>query len=129
MIPRTPNSISNNDVYFTYQDSQERIWVGLLGGGLNLISEENGTLVFKHKYNGLKQYPAYGLYMEVRTMTEDEDGRIWVGTMDGLMSFDGHFTTPEQIQFETYRQISDRSNVADNDIYVYYIKTVIRKFG
>ena len=39
---------------------------------------------------------AYGLYMEVRTMTEDEDGRIWVGTMDGLMSFDGHFTTPEQ---------------------------------
>ena len=32
-------------------------------------------------------------------MTEDEDGRIWVGTMDGLMSFDGHFTTPEQIQF------------------------------
>lgn len=118
--PKNPNTISNNDVYFTYQDSQERIWVGLLGGGLNLISEENGTLVFKHKYNGLKQYPAYGLYMEVRTMTEDEDGRIWVGTMDGLMSFDGHFTTPEQIQFETYRQISDRSNVADNDIYVLY---------
>ena len=117
---KNPNTISNNDVYFTYQDSQERIWVGLLGGGLNLISEENGTLVFKHKYNGLKQYPAYGLYMEVRTMTEDEDGRIWVGTMDGLMSFDGHFTTPEQIQFETYRQISDRSNVADNDIYVLY---------
>ena len=118
--PKNPNSISNNDVYFTYQDSQERIWVGLLGGGLNLISEENGTLVFKHKYNGLKQYPAYGLYMEVRTMTEDEDGRIWVGTMDGLMSFDGHFTATEQIQFETYRQVSDRSNVADNDIYVLY---------
>ena len=47
--PKNPNTISNNDVYFTYQDSQERIWVGLLGGGLNLISEENGTLVFKHK--------------------------------------------------------------------------------
>lgn len=38
--PKNPNTISNNDVYFTYQDSQERIWVGLLGGGLNLISEE-----------------------------------------------------------------------------------------
>lgn len=118
--PKNPNSISNNDVYFTYQDSQGRIWVGLLGGGLNLISEENGTTVFKHKYNGLKHYPAYGLYMEVRTMTEDENGRIWVGTMDGLMSFDSRFTAPEQIQFETYRQISDRSNVADNDIYVLY---------
>lgn len=94
--PKNPNSISNNDVYFTYQDSQRRIWVGLLGGGLNLISEENGAITFIHKYNGLKQYPAYGLYMEVRTMTEDEDGRIWVGTMDGLMSFDGHFTTPNR---------------------------------
>lgn len=118
--PKNPNSISNNDVYFTYQDSQGRIWVGLLGGGLNLISEENGTIVFKHKYNGLKQYPAYGLYMEVRTMTEDDEGRIWVGTMDGLMSFDGHFTNPEDIWFETYRQVSERSNVADNDIYVLY---------
>ena len=121
--PKDVNSISSNDVYFTYQDSQERIWVGLLGGGLNLISEENGTVVFKHKYNGLKQYPAYGLYMEVRTMTEDSEGRIWVGTMDGLMSFDSHFNTPEQIKFETYRQMSDRSNVADNDIYVLYKDT------
>ena len=121
--PKNPNSISNNDVYFTYQDSQGRIWVGLLGGGLNLISEENGAITFIHKYNGLKQYPAYGLYMEVRTMTEDEDGRIWVGTMDGLMSFDGHFTVPEQIQFETYRQVSENSNVADYDIYVLYKDT------
>ncbi len=121
--PKNPNSISNNDVYFTYQDSRGRIWVGLLGGGLNLISEENGEVAFIHKYNGLKQYPPYGLYMEVRTMTEDENGHIWVGTMDGLMSFDVHFKTPEQIQFETYRQASDRSNVADNDIYALYKDT------
>ena len=46
--PKDSNSISNNDVYFTYQDSQERIWVGLLGGGLNLIAEENGEVVFKN---------------------------------------------------------------------------------
>lgn len=118
--PKNPNSISNNDVYCTYQDSKGRIWVGVLGGGLNLISEENGTIVFKHKYNGLKQYPLYGLYMEVRTMAEDNDGRIWVGTMDGLMSFDGNFANPEDIQFETYRQVSEHSNVADNDIYVLY---------
>ena len=117
---KNPNSISSNDVYFTYQDSKGRIWVGLLGGGLNLVNEANGTLIFRHKYNGLKHYPAYGLYMEVRTMTEDNDGRMWVGTMDGLMSFDGNFTSPEQIQFETYRTESESSNVADNDIYVLY---------
>lgn len=117
---RNPNSISSNDAYFTFQDSKGRIWVSLLGGGLNLISEENGEVSFKHKFNGMKHYPPYGLYMEVRTMTEDTDGRLWVGTMDGLMSFDGHFTSPEQIEFETYREESASSNVADNDIYVLY---------
>ncbi len=117
------NSISSNDVYFTFQDSRGRIWVGLLGGGLNLISEENGTTIFKHKHNSFKHYPSHGLYMEVRTMTEDADGRIWVGTMDGLMSFDANFATPDQVQFETYRDESEISNVADNDIYVLHKDT------
>ncbi|MDR0891515.1 MAG: response regulator [Mediterranea sp.] len=119
-LPSDPNTLSGNDVYYTYQDSQGRIWVGLFGGGLNLLTEKSGVVTFKNKNNGLKQYPSYGLYTEVRTLTEDNAGRIWVGTTDGLMSFDGHFTSPEQIEFETYRQMSDRSNVADNDIYVLY---------
>ena len=127
-------------VYHIMEDKDGNLWFSTKGNGLvkaepdmnsphglrftrYKIAEENGEVVFKHKYNGLKQYPPYGLYMEVRTMTEDEDGRIWVGTMDGLMSFDGHFATPEQIQFETYRQVSERSNVADNDIYVLYKDT------
>ena len=41
--------------------------------------------------------------MEVRNMIEDNDGRMWVGTMDGLMSFKNNFASVEQIDFETYR--------------------------
>lgn len=115
-----PSSISSNDVYFTFQDNKGRIWVGLLGGGLNLLQEEPNGVVFIHKHNGLKHYPPYGLYMEVRNMIEDDEGRIWVGTMDGLMSFDSNFTSPDQIIFETYRKESASSNVADNDIYVLF---------
>lgn len=116
----TQLSISANDVYFTFQDSRNRIWVATLGGGLNLLSNENGEVVFKHKYNGFKKYPPYGLYMEVRNITEDDNGRIWVGTMDGLMSFDSNFESSDQIVFETYREESSSSNIADNDIYVLY---------
>lgn len=112
------SSVNNNDVYFTYQDSKGRIWAGLFGGGLNLVWEEGNEITFKHKYNGFKHYPPYGLYMEVRNITEDKDGRIWVGTTDGLMSFDGNFNSPEEIIFETYREESSSSNIADNDIYV-----------
>lgn len=113
------SSISGNDVYFTYQDEKKRIWVGTLDGGLNLLCEENGEVTFKNKYNGFKNYPTYGLYMEVRNMIEDNDGRMWVGTMDGLMSFKNNFASVEQIDFETYRG-SNRVNYADSDVYALY---------
>jgi signal transduction histidine kinase/ligand-binding sensor domain-containing protein/DNA-binding response OmpR family regulator len=97
-------SISGNEVYSIYQDRRGRIWVGLLDGGLNLLVEENGQVTFKNKNNGFVNYPSHGLYMEVRDIVEDNDGRIWVGTMDGLMSFDSNFDTPEQIDFEIYHR-------------------------
>lgn len=114
-----PASISGNDVYFSYQDSKKRIWVGSLDGGLNLMCEENGVITFKNKYNGFKNYPSYGLYMEVRNMVEDNSGRIWIGTMDGLMSFMNDFTEVDQIQFEIYRG-ENRVNFADSDVYALY---------
>ena len=64
--------------------------MGTLDGGLNLLCEENGEVTFKNKYNGFKNYPTYGLYMEVRNMIEDNDGRMC--RYDGrLMSFKNNF--------------------------------------
>jgi len=114
-----PKSISGNNVYITYQDSRGRIWAGTLDGGLNLMVEKNGKVEFKNKYNGFTSYPAYGLYMEVRNMVEDSSGRIWVGTIDGLMSFDAGFTDVGKIQFEMYRR-KDLSTFANSDVYTLY---------
>ncbi|KAA6314918.1 hypothetical protein EZS27_034543, partial [termite gut metagenome] len=116
--PNALSSLSGNEVSFTFQDSKERIWVGVSGGGLNLLQETNNGVSFKHKYNGFKQYPSYGLYMEVRNMTED-NGHIWTGTTDGLMSFEINFNVPEDIIFETYRN-QNLSGISDNDMYVLY---------
>jgi len=117
---RNPGSISGNEVYYTLEDSNNRIWVALFGGGLNLITQENGKTTFKNRFNSFARYPKYGLYMEVRNITEDKDGRIWVGTSDGLMSFDSKFKNPDQINFEIYRSEMAGSNISDNDIYVLY---------
>jgi signal transduction histidine kinase/DNA-binding response OmpR family regulator/streptogramin lyase len=117
---KSPSSISGNDVYYTFQDSRQRIWVALFGGGLNLIEEQNGIVSFKNKFNSFDQYPKYGLYMEVRNITESKEGRIWVGTSDGLLSFNSDFKNPDQIEFEIYRNEKTGSNISDNDIYVLF---------
>jgi len=119
---RVPSSISSNNVYFTFQDREKRIWAGTFGGGLNLIEEQGNNILFHHKYNGFKNYPQYGLYMDTRMMVEDHSGRIWVGTVDGLISFNNRFTRPEDIHFETYRNDID-AGISDKDVYALYKDT------
>ena len=113
------STISGNNVYITYEDSHRRIWVGTLDGGLNLIVEHGGKIEFKNKYNGMKNYPGYGLYLEVRNMVEDRHGRIWVGTIDGLMSFDANFDDVKHIKFDSYR-LTETNTLANSDVYALY---------
>ena len=115
-----PSSISGNNVYMTYQDTRGHIWVCTLDGGLNLVSESaDGSLRFFHKRNGFKRYPAYGLYTEVRNITEDSHHHLWIGTIDGLMSVDTRFSKPEDIEFLTFHD-TPGATFANNDIYTLY---------
>ena len=115
--PADPASLSSNNVYMTFVDSKGHIWVGTLDGGLNLVKHEaDGRLTFWNKNNGFVHYPAYGLYSEVRNITEDANGRIWVGTIDGLMSFHNDFKKPQDIVFHTSHN-TPRATFANNDIY------------
>ena len=118
--PDDANSLSGNNVYFSFVDSQQHIWVATLDGGLNLVKEDyDGQLTFCHKGNGFSHYPAYGLYTEVRNITEDQNGHLWVGTMDGLMSIDSRFKSPQEIIFKTYHE-THGGTFANNDIYTIY---------
>lgn len=112
-------SLSGKNVYMTYMDSRHRIWVATLDGGLNLLNETAQGVRFYNKYNDLKNYPGYGLYMDVRNMVEDSHGRMWVGTIDGLMSFSTHFHSLHDLHFEVYRQ-TDVNTRANSDIYALY---------
>ena len=112
-------SISGNNVYMTYIDSQQHVWVCTLDGGLNLVNEQKDSLTFYNKQNSFKHYPSYGLYAETRNMVEDTNGRLWVGTIDGLMSFDSHFKHPDDIIFRTYHNAPD-ATFANNDVFTLY---------
>lgn len=76
-------SLSNNKIFCMLQDSHGHVWIGTLGGGLNLaVQSSDGTLTFKRiiwtKYN----------QREVRCLYEDKNGYIWVGTSAGVFIFD-----------------------------------------
>lgn len=109
-------SISGRNVYMTYQDTRGHIWVCTFDGGLNLVVFDNGKVRFSNKNNAFRNYPRYGQYMEVRSIVEDDNDRLWVGTIDGLMSLDARFTDYRNIRFETYHS-NEVSSFATSDVY------------
>jgi len=109
------SSLSSDRVYYTFEDSRGRVWVCTFNGGLNMAVERDGKTLFVNKRNGFAHYPAYGLFNDVRAITEDDSGRIWAGTTDGLMSFSADFSRPEDIRFETYRE-HQNNGTTGNDI-------------
>ena len=114
-----PSSIGGNNVYVTYEDSHRHIWVGTFDGGLNLLMENGDSITFYNKLNGMTHYPGYGLYMEVRNMVEDGSGRLWVGTIDGLMAVNTQFRSPADIRFDTFRD-RQASPFINSDIYTLF---------
>jgi DNA-binding NtrC family response regulator/ligand-binding sensor domain-containing protein len=69
-----------------FEDSCGRIWMGgWFGGGLSCYDGE--TLVTYTEADGLPND-------SVQSIVEDDDGNLWIGTLQGLCCFDGErFTT------------------------------------
>ncbi|VUD59196.1 Sensory/regulatory protein RpfC [Thalassocella blandensis] len=44
--PSDSNSLSHNDIYSLFEDSEQRLWIGTLGGGLNRLDTERK--IFTH---------------------------------------------------------------------------------
>jgi len=75
--PYNPYSISDNACSALLIDRHNRLWIGTLNKGLNLYDER--TQRFYH-IAIRDQNPQNGANYEVRVLTEDPEGNIWVGT-------------------------------------------------
>ena len=79
--PDASNSISSMFVRTILEDKKGRIWVGTIGGGLNLLNPDSSS--FKHY--GVNN----GLPSEVITgLLSDDYGYIWGSSFAGLFRFD-----------------------------------------
>ncbi len=88
------NSIGSNLVYSVTEDRSENVlWLGTFGGGLNKFDKSNNTFfIYKHKEADTGSIS--GNF--VRPVYQDEKGNIWAGTFNkGLNKFNkssGFFT-------------------------------------
>lgn len=80
--PSNTTTLAHSHIFCMYRDRKDRMWIGTFGGGLDLATPVgNGQYQFKHflqETSGLRA---------VRTIAEDKDGMMWVGTGDGICVF------------------------------------------
>ncbi|MFQ6608981.1 MAG: ATP-binding protein [Fidelibacterota bacterium] len=73
-----------------FQDSQRRYWVEIIGEGIIIFNEANGTLrQFKHNPTDRKSIS----HNDISSVIEDTTGRIWIGTPNGLNRFNEEDTS------------------------------------
>ncbi len=87
-------SISSNRVVCLFIDSKKRLWAGTYNGGLNLFDEKTNSFIHFMEKDGLPDNT-------IQSITEDEEGMLWLGTTNGIFRFD-----PEIKTFKNY-DVSD----------------------
>lgn len=80
---KDPRSLAFNQLFCLLKDRKDRMWVGTLGRGLDLaVPDGKGGYTFRHFLD--KTYAQ----SNVRTLLQDKNGWLWVGTSDGIYLFE-----------------------------------------
>ena len=89
--PPDPGEVKRETVYSITEDRQGMLWLGTHGRGLSEFDPVTGEFVY-HLQGWL---PDTEVWVEhtlssnfVRDVVEDASGRLWVGTQDGLNTYD-----------------------------------------
>lgn len=74
-------SLSGDHVFAIHRDQKGRMWVGAFSGGLDLAERQGDRIVFRHFLT--EEHAS----IQVRAITDDVNGRLWVGTSMGIFIF------------------------------------------
>lgn len=105
------NSLSSNVISRIIVDKNQRLWIGTRGGGLNLYEPESKS--FRHLTTKTKN--AQISNDGINTLFEDSEGKIWIGTENGLniLSITGESWDVVQIQ----QKLNDKLSLSHNTVY------------
>ena len=114
----SPHTVSYNDIRCLYNDKRGNLWIGTAGGGLDkIVLAKKGEYYFEH-YNYDKEKKWSLSNNDVRAITEDNSGNIWIGTAYGL----NKLSSPgNNSKFETfYADPGEKSSLSGNWINALY---------
>jgi two-component sensor histidine kinase len=74
-------SINSNELTCLLMEKSGDLWIGTVGGGLNYFDRKKNTFYHYTIENGLCDNSVYSL-------VKDGNGRLWIGTGNGLSCFD-----------------------------------------
>ncbi|HKJ78461.1 MAG TPA: two-component regulator propeller domain-containing protein, partial [Prolixibacteraceae bacterium] len=111
--PLNPNSLANGFTLSLCTDNKGMIWIGTLGGGLEMLNPATGD--FTHFVNDPNN-PASLSNDTVPALLIDNEGTLWVGTHGGLDKFDSKTNT-----FIHYKyNVNDSTGLSNNQVRVLY---------
>ncbi|MCC8186106.1 MAG: response regulator [Bacteroides sp.] len=94
-----PYSLTNDNIYYTFEDSKKRLWIATYGGGIHIAEKKkDGSLRFISTANVWKDYPI-SRFNKLRHITEDPQGNIWISSTAGILYIQGDFVAPEHMVF------------------------------
>ena len=102
-------TLANSRVISLLEDSSKRLWVGTIGGGLNLYHwETNSFTAYRHSDTDTLSLSND----RVMALCEDITGSIWVGTADGGLNL----FNPESEEFKVYMNTPLTPNVLPSNV-------------
>lgn len=84
-------SLIYNDIIHMFQDSRGKLWFGTFGGGADMLEQFDGQRAF-FKHFGSEIVPGYGIIFGI---LEDNSGKIWLSSENGLIRLDPNNETSE----------------------------------
>jgi signal transduction histidine kinase/ligand-binding sensor domain-containing protein len=89
--PPDPGDVKQHTIYTIYEDSQGILWLGTHGRGLSAFDPTTGEFAYHLQYSDpeAESWEEGGLSNNwVHGVVEDASGILWIGTQDGLNTYD-----------------------------------------
>lgn len=94
-----PDGITGTQITIFYTDQNNHVWLGTTENGLYKINLNNGSSEY---FSANKTKGQYLLHNMVHSVAEDHQGRVWIGTENGLCIWSPYTETFDYYQYDIH---------------------------